>query len=324
MKIAVASGKGGTGKTTLAVNLALAADGAVHLLDCDVEAPNAHLFLNGRIQSQRVVTIPVPEVDEALCDGCGICSEFCAFNAIVSFGMAPVVALEMCHGCGGCMRVCLREAIREIPKRIGVVETLQCGAITLVQGRLDVGVALTPPLIRAVKEEARGDLVIMDAPPGTSCPVIATLREADFAVLVTEPTPFGLNDLKLAVETVRELRLPFGVVINRAEGNGDLVRPYLEKEKIPLLAEIPNNRRIAEAYAIGTPIIGAMPDYKPLFAGCCAQSARRYERNCHRQRQRRHRQDEPHGQFCSPGEKRRVGGMRCRCGGPAPNPDAYR
>ena len=266
MKIAIASGKGGTGKTTLAVNLALAANGAADLLDCDVEAPNAHLFLNGILQSQRVVTIPVPEVDEARCNGCGECSEFCAFNAIVSFGTVPVIAPEMCHGCGGCMRVCRRKAIREVPKRIGVVETLQCGAITLVQGRLDVGSALAPPLIRAVKKEARGDLVIMDAPPGTSCPVIATLREAEFAVLVTEPTPFGLNDLKLAVDTVRKLGLPFGAVINRADGNGDLVHPYLEKEKIPLLAEIPNNRRIAEAYAKGTPLIDAMPDYKPLFA----------------------------------------------------------
>ena len=267
MKIAVASGKGGTGKTTLAVNLALAANGAAQLLDCDVEAPNVHLFLNGRIQRQRIVTIPVPEIDEARCNGCDECSAFCRYNAIASFGTVPVIMAELCHGCGGCMRICRRKAIREIPQRIGVVETLRCGAITLVQGRLDVGVALAPPLIHAVKEEAQGDLVIMDAPPGTSCPVIATLREADFVVLVTEPTPFGLNDLTLAVETVRELGLPFGVVINRADGNDDLVRPYLEQEKISLLAEIPNNRRIAEAYARGTALLDAMPDYKPLFAG---------------------------------------------------------
>lgn len=267
MKIAVASGKGGTGKTTLSVNLALAANGAARLLDCDVEAPNAHLFLNGHIQSQRVVTIPIPEIDESKCDGCAKCSDFCAYNAIVSFGTVPVVAAELCHGCGGCKRVCPKKAIREVPHRIGVVETLQCGNITLVQGRLDVGVALTPPLIHAVKQEAQGDLVIIDAPPGTSCPVIATLRDADFVVLVTEPTPFGLNDLMLAVDVVRELKLRFGVVINRAVENDDLVRPYLAREDIALLAEIPNDRRIAEAYAIGTPIIDAMPDYKPIFAG---------------------------------------------------------
>lgn len=266
MKIAVASGKGGTGKTTLSLNLALAANRTVHLLDCDVEAPNAHLFLNGQLQNEQVVTIPVPVINEAKCNGCGDCSDFCAYNAIVSFGTIPTVAAEMCHGCGGCMRVCPKKAIREVPKRIGVVETLQCGAITLVQGRLDVGVALAPPLIRAVKTHAQGDLVIIDAPPGTSCPVITTLREADFVVLVTEPTPFGLNDLKLAVDMVRELRLRFGVVINRATESDDLVRPYLEKEQISLLAEIPNNRQIAEAYAKGAPIIDAIPDYKPLFA----------------------------------------------------------
>ncbi len=267
MKIAVASGKGGTGKTTLSVSLALAADGAVHLLDCDVEAPNAHLFLNGRVKSRREVTIPIPKVDEMRCNGCGDCSEFCAFNAIITFGTVPIIAPELCHSCGGCKNVCRRGAIREIPRRIGVVETLECGAVSLVQGRLDVGVSLTPPLIRAVKAEPQGGLVIMDAPPGTSCPVIVTLREADFVVLVTEPTPFGLNDLKIAVDTVRELKLRFGVVINRAAGKDDLVRPYLEKEGISLLAEIPDNRRIAEAYAKGTPIIGAIPDYKPLFAG---------------------------------------------------------
>jgi MinD superfamily P-loop ATPase len=265
MKIAIASGKGGTGKTTLAINLALAAKMPVRLLDCDVEAPNAHLFLRGDLMRQRIVTIPVPEVDEAKCDGCGMCSDFCAFNAIVSFGTIPVISQEMCHGCGGCMRVCPQKAIHEIDKRIGVVETFLCGAITLVQGKLDIGVALAPPLIRAVKEEAHGDLVIIDAPPGTSCPVIATLREADFVVLVTEPTPFGLNDLRLAVDVVRELGLPFGVVINRAEEEDELVRPYLEAEKIALLATIPDDRRIAESYAKGQTIIDALPEYEDLF-----------------------------------------------------------
>jgi MinD superfamily P-loop ATPase len=184
----------------------------------------------------------------------------------VSFGTVPIVAPELCHGCGGCWRVCPKRAIREIPKRIGVVETLQCDALTLVQGRLNVGEALATPVIKAVKEEAKGDLVILDAPPGTSCPVIATLREADFVVLVTEPTPFGLNDLKLAVDAVRELKLRFGVVINRADTNDNLVRAFLAAEKISLLAEIPNDRRIAEAYAKGAPLIEAIPDYKPLFA----------------------------------------------------------
>ncbi|MDD3287490.1 MAG: ATP-binding protein [Alphaproteobacteria bacterium] len=265
MKIAIASGKGGTGKTTLAINLALAAKSPVHLLDCDVEAPNAHLFLRGDLIRQRIVTIPVPEVDEGKCDGCGLCSDFCAFNAIVSFGTIPAISHEMCHGCGGCMRVCPQKAIHETDKQIGVVEIFSCGAITLVQGKLDISVALAPPLIRAVKEEAQGDLVIIDAPPGTSCPVIATLREADFVVLVTEPTPFGLNDLRLAVDVVRELSLPFSVVINRAEKGDGLVRPYLEAEKIALLTTITDDRRIAETYAKGQTIIDALPEYEVLF-----------------------------------------------------------
>lgn len=265
MKIAIASGKGGTGKTTLAIQLALAAKGAVCLLDCDVEAPNAHLFLKGELVQERIVTIPVPEVDEAKCDGCGKCSDFCAFNAIVSFGTIPVISREMCHGCGGCARVCPQKALREVPHRIGVVKTFSCGAITLTQGILDVGVALAPPLIRAVQMEAQGDLVILDAPPGTSCPVIATVREADYVVLVTEPTPFGLNDLRLAVAVARELGLPFGVVINRAEEKDELVRPYLEAEMITLLATIPDDRRIAEAYAKGQTIIAALPEYEKLF-----------------------------------------------------------
>ncbi len=266
MRLVLASGKGGTGKTTLAVNLALVAGKPVSLLDCDVEAPNAHLFLKGEAIQQRIVTIPVPVVDEEKCDGCGKCSAFCAFNAIVTFGTAPVIANEMCHGCGGCVRICPRKALCEVEHRIGVVETFSCGPIALTHGKLDIGVALAPPLIREVKKEGQGDLVIIDAPPGTSCPVIATLREADFVLLVTEPTPFGLNDLRLAIDVVRELALPFGVVINRAQETDALVRPYLEKEKIKLLAEIPDDRKIAEAYARGAMIVEALPEYRPLFS----------------------------------------------------------
>ncbi len=267
MIVAVASGKGGTGKTTVSVNLALAAEGPVRLLDCDVEEPNAHLFLKTGDKKERVVSILVPEIDEARCDGCAKCARACAFNALVSFGTVPVFAPEMCHGCGVCARACPQKAIHEVEKRIGVVENSRAGMIELVQGRLDIGVALAPPLIRAVKKEAVGDLVIMDAPPGTSCPVIATLRDADFVVLVTEPTPFGLNDLKLAIGAVRELGLPMGVVINRACAKDTFVRPYLEAEGIRILAEIPDDRRIAEAYATGVPIIEALPEYKGLFCG---------------------------------------------------------
>jgi MinD superfamily P-loop ATPase len=266
MIIAVASGKGGTGKTTVSVNLARVLGSEVHLLDCDVEEPNAHLFLKGYKIKEEIVTIPIPQVDESLCDGCGECGKFCEYHAIVTFGTAPLVFPEMCHGCGGCTMVCPQKAIREIDKRIGVVETLQAGNITLIQGLLDVGSAMAPPLIRAVKAHLQNGLpAILDAPPGTSCPVIATLRETDFVVLVTEPTPFGLHDLKLAVDMVRELRIPFGVVVNRVGVGDDRVHVYCNEQNIPVILEIPDDRRIAEVYSRGELIVESLPEYRELF-----------------------------------------------------------
>ena len=266
MNLAIASGKGGTGKTTVAVNLALAAGQPVLLADCDVEEPNDHLFFAGLDWQQRIVTSPLPEVDESRCDGCGECSRFCQYSAIVSFGAVPYVSPELCHGCGGCRLVCPRKAITEAQHRIGVVETSEAGDVVLVQGRLDVGGTLAPTLIRAVKQEIDGaGLAILDAPPGTSCPVVTTLRGADYVLLVTEPTPFGLNDLALAVEEVRELGLPHGVVINRADIGDDRVATYCRENGIAVLAEIPDDRRIAEAYSRGEALIAALPEYRSVF-----------------------------------------------------------
>jgi len=266
MILAVASGKGGTGKTTVSVNLAWMLGSDVRLLDCDVEEPNAHLFLKGSMTKEKIVTIPVPQVDESLCDGCGECGKFCEYHAIVTFGTAPLVFPEMCHGCGGCTMVCPQKAIREIDKRIGVVETLQAGNITLIQGRLDVGSAMAPPLIRAVKACLKNGLpAILDAPPGTSCPVIATIRETDFVLLVTEPTPFGLHDLKIAADMVRELGIPFGVVVNRVGIGDDRVHVYCKKKNISVILEIPDDRRIAEAYSRGELIVESLPEYRGLF-----------------------------------------------------------
>lgn len=281
MIIAVASGKGGTGKTTVAVNLAAVAKTDVSLLDCDVEAPNAHLFLGGGAFGSEeqdacagpdrtdlaVVGVAVPRIDEDLCDGCGECSRFCAYHAIVSFGTVPLVFPELCHGCGGCTLVCPRRAISEIDHRIGVIRQTTCGRITLIEGRLDVGRAMAPPLIRAVKARLiPGRDAILDAPPGTSCPMVATVRGADYVLLVTEPTPFGLHDLELAVATVRQLELPCGVVVNRAGCGDDRIQAFCRAQGLPVLAEIPDDRTIAETYARGALLVDALPHYRPLFS----------------------------------------------------------
>ncbi len=278
MILGVASGKGGTGKTTVCVNLAGTLECPVLLLDCDVEEPNDHLFLHPRMKERDVVGIPIPEIDESRCDGCGECGRFCQYHAIVSLGTKPLLFPDLCHGCGGCMRVCPREAIHETSRRIGVVETGIAGRITLVQGRLDVGVAMAPPLIRNVKGRlkehswaaapgvAQG-VAILDAPPGTSCPVVTTLMGTDFVLLVTEPTAFGLHDLGLMVDVVRSLEIPFGVLVNRAGGGDGRVHSYCAREDIPILAEIPDDRRIAECYSRGRLIVDALPEFRPLYGG---------------------------------------------------------
>jgi MinD superfamily P-loop ATPase len=266
MIMAVASGKGGTGKTTVSVNLARVMDSPVQLLDCDVEEPNCHLFLKGSTLNLEEVRIPVPEVDESLCNSCGQCSSFCQFNAIVSLDTLTMVFPELCHGCGGCIRVCPRGAMTETGKRIGAIETIYSSHITLVRGILDVGVAMAPPLIRAVKDHIQDNaLTILDAPPGTSCPVIATIKNADFVLLVTEPTPFGQHDLSLAADMVRDLGIPMGVVINRAGIGDERVHTFCKAQGIPILQEIPDDRRIAEAYSRGELIVDALPQYRIVF-----------------------------------------------------------
>lgn len=266
-RIAVASGKGGTGKTTVAVALAQSLGQPVRLLDCDVEEPNCHIFLNPTVEKTQVVSIPVPEVDRDTCTGCGECSAFCQFNAIAMMAGRPLVFPELCHGCGGCMKVCPPGAIFELDRRIGVVESGAAGAVTLVQGRLDVGQPMSPPLIRAVKEHARRDQpVILDCPPGTACPVVASVRDTDYVVLVTEPTPFGLHDLRLAVEMVRALGIPFGVVVNRAGSGDERTAEYCRAEDIEVLMQIPDDRRVAEAYSRGGTLLDALPILRRDFA----------------------------------------------------------
>jgi MinD superfamily P-loop ATPase len=268
--LAIASGKGGTGKTTVAVNLALVAaerGQGVQLLDCDVEEPNAHIFLRPEVAERQPVSVPVPEVDESKCTACGECGRICQFSAIVSLGSKALVFPELCHGCGGCALVCEAEAISEVPREVGVVEVGRAGWVDFAGGRLRVGEAMSPPLIRAVRARSgKEGLTIIDAPPGTSCPVIASIRNCDHVVLVTEPTPFGMHDLVLAVETVRKLEGRFGVVINRSDVGDDRVLRYCAEEKIPVLARIPDDRRIAEAYSRGEPLVKAVPEYAEVFA----------------------------------------------------------
>jgi MinD superfamily P-loop ATPase len=266
MMIAIASGKGGTGKTTVAVNLALVLPAPVQLLDCDVEEPNCHLFLNPDMQRKESVGIPVPVVDPKRCDLCGECGRICEFNAIISLKTQPLVFPELCHGCGGCRMVCPQGAIREERRPIGEIQFGRRNGLRFIQGRLQIGQAMSPPLIRAVKKEADDTGVcIIDCPPGTTCPVVTAVRHTDYVVLVTEPTPFGLHDLKLAVETVRRLGPPCGVVINRSDSGDDRVVEYCRAEQIPVLLEIPEDRRIAVAYSRGIPAVEALPETREMF-----------------------------------------------------------
>ncbi len=270
MIISVASGKGGTGKTTVAVNLALALqpDRPIQFMDCDVEGPNAHFFLKPRFGESREIFTPLPEVDEDLCTCCGRCAEVCAYNALAVVKDSVLIFSELCHGCGACRLFCPEKAIRETGKRIGVIESGRAGDIGFVHGRLDIGQAMSPPLIRAVKKKLDSrKTVIIDAPPGTSCPVIESLKRSDFCLLVTEPTPFGLHDLELAAGAAKIMRIPCGVVLNRASlGNGDGdVKDFCAREGIPVLMTIPFDRKIAEAYSRGQSVLEAFPAYRTAF-----------------------------------------------------------
>jgi len=269
VKLAVASGKGGTGKTTVATNLAFVAASqgrSVAYLDCDVEEPNGAIFLHPQIEEDRPVGVAVPKVDADKCIHCGKCGEICQYSAIVAMDDQVLTFAELCHSCGGCELVCPVGAISEDQREIGRLQAGRAGNVQFVQGLLNIGQAMSPPLIRAVKAAAPpADMTVVDCPPGTSCPVIEAVRGAEYVVLVTEPTPFGLHDLKLAVETVRKLKSPFGVLINRSDVGDLQTRAFCDRSRIAVLAEIPDVREVAEAYSRGVLAAEASAHYREGF-----------------------------------------------------------
>ena len=268
MIISVASGKGGTGKTLVATSLALSLKDReqVQLLDCDAEEPNDHIFLKPVITKSEAVRIPVPEIDEKKCTHCGKCAEVCAYHAIAVLLKHVLVFPQLCHGCGACSYLCPEKAISEVGREIGVVEWGHSDGVGFAHGKLNVGEAMPTPVIRRVKEWAYCDgIVVIDVSPGTSCPVVESIKDSDFCLLVTEPTPFGLNDLILAVETVKELKVPCGVVVNRAGVGDRKVEEYCLNENIPVLLTIPLNTEIARMYSRGIPLVEGMPRWRESF-----------------------------------------------------------
>ena len=266
MIISCASGKGGTGKTTVATGLALSLGSGVQLLDCDVEEPNAHIFLKPEIIETETVSIPIPVIDSKKCDYCGECARVCRYNAVAVLKNKVLTFPDLCHGCGGCSLLCPKKAVSETGKKIGVVETGKAGSVDFIHGKLNVGEILSPPLIRAVKHHRDPQkTTIIDAPPGTACPVIAAIKDSDYCLLVTEPTPFGLHDLKLAHEVVRKLDMLCGVIINRADLGDNSVVEYCEQEHVRILMSIPFDRDIAVAYSSGIPFIDLRSEYKQKF-----------------------------------------------------------
>lgn len=269
-RITVASGKGGTGKTTVATSLALvfSEDLSVQVLDCDVEAPNASLLLRPVIGQVDAVTRPMPVVDEAVCRHCGLCSDACRFHAIAVTHSRVLVFPDLCHGCGGCVRTCPSGAISETHRVVGEVAGGSAGAIRFAEGRLKIGSTATVQVIRAVRSRERpADVTIVDSPPGTSCPAVAAMDGADRVLLVAEPTPFGLHDLQLAVETARMLGLNMAVAVNRDGAGDNRIDRYCAEAGIPIVGRIADDRRIAEAYSRGELPIGASPAFRDAIRG---------------------------------------------------------
>ncbi|MBR2435611.1 MAG: ATP-binding protein [Lentisphaeria bacterium] len=268
MKIAVASGKGGTGKTTVSLALAESAGRGCVLLDCDVEEPNCHLFLAETVTEKVPVTIPLPEFAVSACSGCGECVKVCRFHALARLGKRVLVFPELCHSCGGCLLACQEKALRETSFPIGEIQVRNTDSFQLISGVMNVGYSMAPFVIRALKEyafAAEHDITILDAPPGTSCSMVTAVRDSDYVILVTEPTPFGLHDLALAHQTLRELGIPCGVIINRADENNGIIEDYCRENQLPLLLRIPFSKEIAAGYSAGRTLLQTVPGLRESF-----------------------------------------------------------
>ena len=286
LNIAVASGKGGTGKTTLSVNLAafLAESEATTLVDLDVEEPNASLFFAGEPNSVEKAQRAVPVWQRAGCTLCGLCQEVCHFNAVLKMGDRIMVFPELCHGCYACSELCPAETLPMHPREIGEISFRTADGLEIIEGRLSIGEEQAVPLIQrtieAVEQRAsKAGIRILDSPPGTSCPVIEVIRRADFIILITEPTPFGLHDFSLAVETVRKLEVEFGAVINRVGLGDNKLEEYCRREKIPVLARIADSRRVAELYTRGELLYPAIEEYRSSLEDIVAAIEARFPRD---------------------------------------------
>ncbi len=265
MIISVASGKGGTGKTTIATNLALSLKN-VQFIDCDVEEPNAHIFIKPSIKHIEKVNVLMPKINYSFCNFCGKCAEFCQYNAIAVFEKQVLIFPELCHHCGGCKFICPKNAITEEEITIGKIKKGNANSIDFIAGELDIAQSPPSPLIRRLKKYiSKHTNIIIDAPPGTSCTMIESIEDSDFCILVTEPTPFGLNDLKLAISVVQKMNIKYGVVINQCDIGDNKVEEFCVNNKIDILMKIPYSRKIAEAYSKGESIISILPEYKFKF-----------------------------------------------------------
>lgn len=284
MIVSIASGKGGTGKTTVSASLASVWKKPVLAVDLDVEEPNLHLFLKPEISHQEKIYLEIPVVDESKCTLCRMCSDLCQFQAIKVMGDTLLTFTEMCHGCGGCLAICPEGALSPGQRELGILsQGSSQGKISFLMGSLRVGEAMSPPLMTIVKkrmmkilEKQKADAII-DAPPGVSCPAVCAVMDSDLIILVTEPTPFGFHDFRLAWESFSSMGKPMAVVINRAGLGDNSVYQFCDEKKLPILASIPYDRNIAQAYSKGQVVAGLSPELEHKFSDL-ARALQGYDR----------------------------------------------